>query len=595
MFSRKIIVLLFIVIVVGLISTAQTNSDSLRAIIINDKQEDERKAIASSELAKYYLLINPDSAAYYSSVGLELATNNNYFPGVFENSCTLGKVKLQKDSLNEAIIIFENAVKYIDKLENKQDALCVLLLMGYVYDVKSDFYRAHEALYKGLNIAEETRDSAFLWSYFNNLGIHHMEIEDYNKSLDMLRKGLSVYFSLHEIQRKYSLASTYNNMAITFIKLNQPDSARVYLEQALTMPDIKGNYYGLHDIYGNLARVCLMKEELDHAMEFTVKAGSALDSLGGSFKGTITPLYANQSIQLGEIYFKKGLPDKARQYFEEAIQYADRASDLAVMTKAYQYLAEIYEARGDYRASAIFLKKHLESLKSLNERKMDDRMATMTLKYQIDQELKASKQEKELIELKNYRKELIYIFTIITAGGILVSLILLFLLQSNKIRRKSLEEKTMQLEKERISEELDYRNKELTTNVLYLLKKNEFIVSIAQRLNEVLGRLSEEDARILKGIIKELNNTVEDDTWTEFELRFKEVHSAFYTLLSNQFPDLTAQELRLCAFLKLNMTNKEIAAITYQSTESLKTARYRLRKKLGIDRDENLVAYLTRL
>jgi DNA-binding CsgD family transcriptional regulator len=47
--------------------------------------------------------------------------------------------------------------------------------------------------------------------------------------------------------------------------------------------------------------------------------------------------------------------------------------------------------------------------------------------------------------------------------------------------------------------------------------------------------------------------------------------------------------------MRLNMTNKEIAAITYQSTESLKTARYRLRKKIGIDRDENLVAYLTRL
>jgi DNA-binding CsgD family transcriptional regulator len=153
----------------------------------------------------------------------------------------------------------------------------------------------------------------------------------------------------------------------------------------------------------------------------------------------------------------------------------------------------------------------------------------------------------------------------------------------------------MQLENEKISEELEYKNKELTTNVIYLLKKNEFIASIAQRLNEVLGKLSEEDARILKGIIKELNNTVEDDTWVEFEVRFKEVHSNFYTRLSNQFPDLTAQELRLCAFLKLNMTNKEIAAITYQSTESLKTARYRLRKKLEIDRDENLVAFLTRI
>ena len=93
----------------------------------------------------------------------------------------------------------------------------------------------------------------------------------------------------------------------------------------------------------------------------------------------------------------------------------------------------------------------------------------------------------------------------------------------------------------------------------------------------------------------ELDNSTSKDTWDEFEVRFKEVHANFYNRLSNEFPDLTAQELRLCAFLRLNMTNKEIAAITYQSLDSLKTARYRLRKKLGLDRDENLVAFFTKI
>ncbi|MCU0370314.1 MAG: tetratricopeptide repeat protein [Bacteroidales bacterium] len=576
-------------------TAGMSTPDSLRAVIKNEKTDDEMKAIASAELARHFLGINPDSAGFYADYGLNLSMKVNYLPGIFDLSCTLGKVNLQKDSIDAAITIFENAGKYIDKLENKRDALCVLLLLGYASDVKRDFYRAHEALYKGLRIAEETHDSTFLWSFFNNLGVHHIEIEDYTKSLELLRKGLSVYFRLHESRRKYSLASTYNNMAIAFINLTQPDSARVYLEKALAMPDIKGNFYGIHDIYGNLARISLMKDEPDRALEYALKAGSALDSLGGSFQGAMAPLYANQSIQLGEIYYIKGSPDQARPYLEKAILYADQASDLTVLARAYLYLAEIHEARGDFKESAIALKKHLEFLKSLNERKMDDRITTLTLKYQVDQELKANKVENELNELRNRRKELIYIFTIITAGGFLISLVLLFRLQRNKIRRKSLEEKTMQLENEKISEELEYKNKELTTNVIYLLKKNEFIASIAQRLNEVLGKLSEEDARILKGIIKELNNTVEDDTWVEFEVRFKEVHSNFYTRLSNQFPDLTAQELRLCAFLKLNMTNKEIAAITYQSTESLKTARYRLRKKLEIDRDENLVAFLTRI
>jgi len=77
-------------------------------------------------------------------------------------------------------------------------------------------------------------------------------------------------------------------------------------------------------------------------------------------------------------------------------------------------------------------------------------------------------------------------------------------------------------------------------------------------------------------------------------MSFQEVYVGFYKKLNEQFPNLTPNDLRLCAFLRLNMTSKEIAELTFQSPESLKTARYRLRKKIGLDRTENLVAFLTK-
>jgi len=73
------------------------------------------------------------------------------------------------------------------------------------------------------------------------------------------------------------------------------------------------------------------------------------------------------------------------------------------------------------------------------------------------------------------------------------------------------------------------------------------------------------------------------------------VHNKFYNTLNSKFPDLTPNELKLCAFLRLNMSTKEIAAITYQSYNSLSTARYRLRKKLGLDEHTNLITYLNQL
>ena len=84
-------------------------------------------------------------------------------------------------------------------------------------------------------------------------------------------------------------------------------------------------------------------------------------------------------------------------------------------------------------------------------------------------------------------------------------------------------------------------------------------------------------------------------SWEEFEVRFQEVYTGYYTKLNTKFPDLTPNELRLCAFFRLNMTTKEIAAITYQSTNSIVVARYRLRKKLGLEKEENLVGFLSKI
>jgi DNA-binding CsgD family transcriptional regulator len=100
----------------------------------------------------------------------------------------------------------------------------------------------------------------------------------------------------------------------------------------------------------------------------------------------------------------------------------------------------------------------------------------------------------------------------------------------------------------------------------------------------------------LRGILKSIRNGERTQEWKEFETRFTQVHQDFYNKLEEQFPDLSPNERKLCAFLKLNMTSKDIGAITHQSLHSIEVARTRLRKKLNLTgSDENLVAFLARL
>ncbi len=181
----------------------------------------------------------------------------------------------------------------------------------------------------------------------------------------------------------------------------------------------------------------------------------------------------------------------------------------------------------------------------------------------------------------------------------LIIVVLLFYLQRSKSKRlrlehekSRLEHESLTLQKTKLEEELEFKNKQLATNVMYMVRKNELITLISEKLIKSKLSFKKENQVIIDEIIRDLQSSTEDDIWTEFEIRFQQVHNDFYDKLNARFPNLSANEKKLCAFLRLNMTTKEISAITYQSINSLTVARSRLRKKLNLDTDENLIAFL---
>lgn len=95
-------------------------------------------------------------------------------------------------------------------------------------------------------------------------------------------------------------------------------------------------------------------------------------------------------------------------------------------------------------------------------------------------------------------------------------------------------------------------------------------------------------------MIHELQHQHSEGFWEEFNVHFEETNPNFYNNLGKEFSALSPNEIKLCAFLKLNLSTKEISMITRKNEHSIKIARYRLRQKFGISRDENLVMFLGR-
>ena len=177
------------------------------------------------------------------------------------------------------------------------------------------------------------------------------------------------------------------------------------------------------------------------------------------------------------------------------------------------------------------------------------------MQYQFDVKLKEDELDRKIQAQQQARKNLIYL--IISGSLFFILIIVILLLRLEKIRKRKAE-----LEKKNLTNKLEHTNKELTTHVMYLLRKNEFIIRIAEKLKIAKLDAKVENQKILTELIKELESNSTMISWEEFEVRFQEVYTGYYTKLNTKFPDLTPNELRLCAFFRLNMTTKEIAAIT---------------------------------
>ena len=161
--------------------------------------------------------------------------------------------------------------------------------------------------------------------------------------------------------------------------------------------------------------------------------------------------------------------------------------------------------------------------------------------------------------------------------------------QKNKNAKLKLIEENLVLEKIKLNQDLEYKKKELASNMMYLMEKNEFITAISKKLIELKPDAKKDNKDLIQQIINEIRQNSTTKIWDEFEIRFKEVHERFYKELHKAHPDLTPNEIKICAFIRLNMSTKEISAITHQTVKTINMARFRLRKKLNIDRDENLL------
>jgi DNA-binding CsgD family transcriptional regulator len=160
-----------------------------------------------------------------------------------------------------------------------------------------------------------------------------------------------------------------------------------------------------------------------------------------------------------------------------------------------------------------------------------------------------------------------------------------------EIKELETEQEIMKLRNEKLSQDVDAKSKELAVSTMSLLKKNELL----NLIKEDLKKTAEESnsTRSIKSVISTINkNITNEDTWNVFKEAFDTADKDFLKKMKQLHASLTPNDLRLCAYLRLNLTSKEIAPLLNISVRSVEIKRYRLRKKMNLAHEDGLVEYV---
>lgn len=585
--------ILFILLLVQTTSFSQEHKKDSLIQILNKTNSDEKKITLYLELSKSYRKTDIDSALIYANKGHLLAQKLEDKKAIAENLSNLGNLYVTKNQFDIAKKYYNASLKLYKEDNNVFEYCRNSMRIGNIDFLQNKYQNALTKFHRCLVIAEKNNFTALIPHLNNNIGYLFYELEDYKDALKYLKISYELFSKTNDL---YNMANVLSSIASINNKLGKSDLAIEQHLETITLFQKNGNWEDLISPYNALVKIYTEKKDYTKAEKYSSIALQNLNKKGSpDFIGPISKYKTDLFFSVAKLYFDKKETNKSIYFAHKSLKLAKENSFNKDITDNAKILYQIYRKQNRID-SALFYNDIYIKYNEIYISESDIKKVTqIKMQYKFDDIMRKKEIENFEKQATSKRNELLFIgISIFTVLGIII-MILLYLYQKSKTVKLMLTKENLELEKVALNQDIDYKSKELASKTIYLLEKNEFIQSLAQKLKILKPEIKKENQGTFQEIINELNQNSSNKVWNEFEIRFKEVHSSFYDNLNKLHPDLTPNEIKICAFLRLNMSTKDISAITHQSVKSINMARFRLRKKLNIESEDNLINYLIQL
>lgn len=484
--------------------------------------------------------------------------------------------------------------------------------LGLLYHKFNDREQALSYYLTVLDLINKYKKEEFLNAVYNNVGIIYSENKNFIEADNYFRKALWISNKQGKEER---VAMNLINIANIKKELNELDSALFYNYKALEILELNHFDDFQATAYNNIGEIQLLKKQFEAANSNFINA-ITLELKNGDLTN-----FGFFELNLGKSFVLLLQYDSAKTHLENALFYLKKMNNSEALSDCYYYLSKNELQLNNSKLALEFFDQSLAWKDTLLFQSKDKWISETKIKY----ELGKIEKENEFLEEKSILQRRIIYFIIF-----LSVLFILFLISIWRTRNKSLKQKNIILTKEKelaqvlieknevqklklkeemenqqklseikqhnIELELEHKNKEVVSKAIHLMNKNEILSSLYDLVKEINIGSDDPNKKTLEKMSHSIKKNLDQDKdWEDFKLHFEKVHQSFIKNLNAKHPELSPTDLRLCAYLLIDLSPKEIANISNISPESVRKRKQRLRDKMGIEASNSLEEYLKSL
>ncbi|MGB5819990.1 MAG: tetratricopeptide repeat protein [Saonia sp.] len=495
---------------------------------------------------------------------------------------------------NESLIYGKEALILAQDLEYLKGIARAKRVLGVAYWTLGDAKLALENLTASQESYKAIGNKKGEANALMNTGMVYADIREYEKALDIYDRSIQKF---SELGLKQRIATTFTKIGYVLLLQEKLDEALDYLTNALNMHTEDNYVYGMAEAHNYLAQLYLDQGELEQA-DYHLRKAEVLGRLVKDEDGYIRNLILYGKLQR----FREEYRD-SENHLLEALEKAQSKQLRKYMLAAYGELRLLKKAQGEFNASLNYYDAFIALKDSIYNNDKSKQIAALEFGKEL------TDKEREIAILREKERTNTIIKWSLGTGGLCLGIISFLLVKNQRQRTIKKQEllasqeelaktalENAHLKEKELKQEITFKNKELTSYTLNFVQKNELLHSLREKIEVTKNADPSEQRKLLNELSRDIKQHVNiDKDWEDFKRFFEEVHTDFHRKLKEEHPDLSANDLKICSLTRLNLNVKETASVLGISPESAKTARYRLRKKLDIRPEDELLDYFLEL